>query len=158
MFHRAVDLKFGPDVTLLLAFEDGAVKEYDMSGLFGKYPQLKALKNRALFLSGKLIGGFGIIWNDELDLETETVYEEGKTVGIYPVTIQADLARTFRAARAEKGISQKELAAVTGIDQSDISKLERGLANPSVRILQRLAEGLGMQLSIQLLSKEENAL
>ena len=36
------------------------------------------------------------------------------------------------AARAKKGISQKELSEATGIDQSDLSKIERGVANPSV--------------------------
>ena len=81
MFHKAIDLKFLTGTTLEVTFQDGAVKEYDMRALFSKYPQLKALENRDLFLSGKLIGAYGIIWNDDLDLETETIYEEGKTVG-----------------------------------------------------------------------------
>ena len=52
-------------------------------------------------------------------------------------------------ARNEKGITQKELSSITGITQGDISKLENGTANPSIRTLQRIAEGLGKNLIIQ---------
>jgi len=52
-------------------------------------------------------------------------------------------------ARNEKGITQKELSSLTGITQGDISKLENGTANPSLRTLQRIAEGLGKNLVIQ---------
>ncbi len=45
-----------------------------------KYPQLRALEDRNLFLSGKLMGAYGIVWSDELDLEVETVYEDGQLV------------------------------------------------------------------------------
>ena len=37
----------------------------------------------------------------------------------------------------------------TGIAQADISKLENGNANPSLRTLQRLAAGMGMQVKIE---------
>ena len=52
-------------------------------------------------------------------------------------------------ARKESGLTQKELAARTGIAQADISKLERGNANPSLRTLQRLAAGMGRRLKIE---------
>lgn len=50
--------------------------------------------------------------------------------------------------RVLSGLTQQELSARTGITQSDISKLERGTANPSLRTLQRLARGMGMQLQL----------
>lgn len=52
-------------------------------------------------------------------------------------------------ARKAAGLTQKELAARTGIAQADISKLENGNANPSLRTLQRLAEGMGMKLKLE---------
>ena len=52
-------------------------------------------------------------------------------------------------ARQASGMTQKQLADKTGIAQSDISKLERGNANPSLRTLQRLAAGMGMQIKIE---------
>ena len=56
-------------------------------------------------------------------------------------------------ARKESKLTQKELALITGIAQSDISKLENGNANPSIRTLQRLAEGMGMKLHVEFLPK-----
>ncbi len=52
-------------------------------------------------------------------------------------------------ARKESGLTQKELSERTGIAQGDISKLERGNGNPSIRTLQRLAKGMGMTLHIE---------
>lgn len=52
-------------------------------------------------------------------------------------------------ARKATGLTQKQLAEKTGIAQSDISKLERGSANPSLRTLQRLASGMGMQIKLE---------
>ena len=52
-------------------------------------------------------------------------------------------------ARRDAGLTQKELAERTGIAQGDISKLENGNANPSIRTLQRLAAGMGMTLKLE---------
>ena len=52
-------------------------------------------------------------------------------------------------ARREKGITQKELSELTGIAQGDISKLENGSANPSIKTLKRVATALGKRLKIE---------
>ena len=52
-------------------------------------------------------------------------------------------------ARKISGMTQKELAEKTGITQGDISRLENGNANPSLRTLLRLAEGMGMKLRLE---------
>ncbi len=52
-------------------------------------------------------------------------------------------------ARKTQNITQKQLSELTGIAQGDISKLENGSANPSIKTLQRLANGLGMMLKIE---------
>ena len=150
MFHKAVSLKYLEGTVLELLFQDGQVKQYDVANLFSKYPQLEKLKDRALFISGKLMGAYGIIWNDELDLETETVYEDGITVRIETMPASNTAARAVAYARALAGISQKQLSEISGIDQSDISKLERGISNPSVATLERIANALGGELSVQI--------
>ena len=55
-------------------------------------------------------------------------------------------------ARRDSGLTQKELSKRTGIAQGDISKLEKGNANPSIRTLQRLAAGMGKFLKIEFVS------
>lgn len=52
-------------------------------------------------------------------------------------------------ARKESGLTQKELSEKTGINQADISKLERGNANPSLITLKRLAVGMGCTLKVE---------
>lgn len=56
-------------------------------------------------------------------------------------------------ARKSKKMTQKELAERTGIDQSDISKIETGSANPALSTLKRLAEGMDMILKLEFIPK-----
>jgi len=150
MFHKAVKLDFKEGTVLELTFQNGEVKSYDMAKLFPKYPQLEALRDRELFLSGKLMGSYGIIWSDDLDIEAETIYEDGLTVRTEEMPANMMVAFAVSSARAQAGMSQTELSAATGIDQSDISKIERGAANPSVSTLSRIADALGARLSVSI--------
>ena len=58
-------------------------------------------------------------------------------------------------ARKESGLTQKQLADRTGITQADISRLENGNANPSLRTLQRLAAGMGMRVKLEFVPAAE---
>jgi DNA-binding XRE family transcriptional regulator len=51
------------------------------------------------------------------------------------------------------GPTQKELAERTGIAQTEISKLENGTRNPSIKLMQRLADGMDMVLNISITPK-----
>lgn len=62
---------------------------------------------------------------------------------------EMEIIKTLVAARKEQNMTQSDLAKVTGINQADISKLENGNRNPSLNMLKKLAEGLGMQLKIE---------
>ena len=61
----------------------------------------------------------------------------------------------IRKARREKGLTQKELAELSGMAQSDISRVEGESGNPSIEILERIAQGMGMKLIIEFVSPEE---
>jgi DNA-binding XRE family transcriptional regulator len=52
-------------------------------------------------------------------------------------------------ARKASKITQKQLSEKTGIAQSDISKIENGNANPSLKTLERIASGMGMKMKIE---------
>ena len=68
---------------------------------------------------------------------------------------ELDVIRAIVDARISQNLTQKELAERTGIDQADISKLENGTRNPSVNLLRRLAEGMGMVLKIEFVPKQK---
>lgn len=150
MFHRATDLIMKDGTLIEVTFQDGKVIQYDMSVLFDKYPQLCALKNRELFLSGKMTE-YGIIWSDDLDIEMETIYEEGIVVRTEKPAACVMAGSAVAETRAKRGLSQKELSELSGIDQSDLSKIERGVANPSVATLSRIAEAMESELKVSIL-------
>ena len=67
---------------------------------------------------------------------------------------EMDVIRAIVDARTSRNMTQKELAERTGINQADVSKLEKGTRNPSIAILKRIAEGLDMELYIQFIPKK----
>ena len=68
---------------------------------------------------------------------------------------EMDVIRAIIEARTSQNMTQKELAERTGINQADISKLENGTRNPSVNLLKRLADGMGMVLKIEFVPKQK---
>ena len=61
-------------------------------------------------------------------------------------------------ARKENGMTQKQLADATGISQADISRLEHGTGNPSVKTLQRIAQALHMTLKIEFVPQKDTGI
>ena len=66
---------------------------------------------------------------------------------------EMDVIRAIVDARISQNLTQKELAERTGINQADISKLENGTRNPSLKLLKRLADGMGMTLKLEFVPK-----
>lgn len=66
---------------------------------------------------------------------------------------EMDVIRAMVDARISQNLTQKQLAERTGINQADISKLENGTRNPSLKLLKRLADGMGMTLKLEFVPK-----
>lgn len=79
--------------------------------------------------------------NDEFRKEYEAIQPE------------LDVIRAMVDARNSVNMTQKELSERTGISQADISKIENGTRKPSLNLLKRLAEGMGMTLKIEFVPK-----
>jgi transcriptional regulator with XRE-family HTH domain len=60
--------------------------------------------------------------------------------------VQALVARNLRRLRVRQNLSQENLAVDAGVDLSYVSRLERGLENPTVGILERLGRALDAEL------------
>jgi len=60
-----------------------------------------------------------------------------------------DIVRQIIRARIAAGLTQKDLAEKIGTRQSNVSRLESGNANPSIAILQRIAEATGTRLQVR---------
>ena len=65
-----------------------------------------------------------------------------------------DIIKAIVDARSSQNMTQKELSEKTGIPQADISRLENGTRNPTLKLLKRLADGLNMELGIVFVPKK----
>lgn len=149
--HKIKSIHALKDSLLSAVFFDGTIKQYDVKTLYMDYPQFKILESDTrLFKQVHVdVGGYGVSWDDELDLSAEIIWNNGQTTDVTHVDISLQLADCLVNARETCGLTQKQLAEKTGIYQADISKIERGLANPSLSTLKKLADGLGMALDIR---------
>ena len=150
MDYIATSVRFLEDVTVECTFIDGKVCQFDMSKMFEKYPKFKELRtNRSLFENGKLdSGGYGIVWNDELDFYAPDIHDLGVEVGKIDTSINQKIGVLLEQTREEKRISQTQLAKMSNIDQSDISRIELGKGNPTLKKIEKLFNALGKQLEI----------
>ena len=60
-----------------------------------------------------------------------------------------DIIQAMIDARVQQNMTQKDLSAKTGITQADISRIENGTRNPSLSMVKKFAQGLGMQLKLE---------
>ena len=61
------------------------------------------------------------------------------------VGLSSGVSGSFASAQ----IAQKQLSEATGIAQGDISKIENGCANPSLKTIERIAQGMGKKLKLE---------
>ena len=82
MFHKIKNVSPLPDYRLSVQFSEGVTKLYDLKPLFDKLPVFQELQNNPeLFSSVSVdVGGYGIIWGDELDLSCDELWEHGEQV------------------------------------------------------------------------------
>lgn len=81
MFHKIKNISPLPEYKLSVQFAEGVTKIYDVKPLFQKIPAFKSLESNNDFSGVYVdIGGYGIIWNDELDLSCDELWANGVEV------------------------------------------------------------------------------
>ncbi len=82
MFHKIKNVSALPDFRLSVQFAEGVTKLYDLKPLFDKIPSFAALRqNLDLFYAVATdVGGHGIVWDDDLDLSCDELWQNGVTV------------------------------------------------------------------------------
>lgn len=157
MAYKIREIKILENFVFIATFNNGIKKKYDVKQLFEIFPQFTDFeKITGLFQRVQIdTGGYGISWNDYLDLEADEIWDNGIEVGKNPdIDILSLLASKLSETREVIGMTQKQLSDTTGIHQADISKIERGIGNPSLSTLKRLADGMGMNLKIDFIPKK----
>lgn len=81
MFYKIKSATPLPDYKLSVQFSDGTIKIYDITKLF-KYPLFKPLKASQDLFNSVVVDkdGYGVIWNDDIDISCDELWENGVTV------------------------------------------------------------------------------
>ena len=82
MFHKVKAVSALPDFRLSVQFAEGVTKIYNVEPLFSKWRLFKELEESPELFSNVEVdmGGYGIIWNDELDLSCDELFANGETI------------------------------------------------------------------------------
>lgn len=152
MYNRIELVSFNNNI-ISVKFNDGKVVSYDIRDFTKELPLLKKLEEKpSLFENGrKAPDGSRVIFNDEIDITCEELYENGRCWFWLPVRdIKMRVGNMLSYKRDEVGMTQEQLAKKAGISQTLINKIEEGMANPSIKTLEKLANGLGLRVEILL--------
>ena len=130
-------------------FEDGVFKKYDLEPRAAKWLVFNALRYRKFFESARVdAGGYGIVWNEDIDIAAEEVYFNGQDWPDAPredVAVAALVAR-FAELRKKAKMTQQQIAEKTGINQPAIARMENGGREPQLSTMLRLFDALGYDL------------
>ncbi|MBQ8292174.1 MAG: DUF2442 domain-containing protein [Bacilli bacterium] len=82
MFHKVKFVAYNPDYKLTVQFSEGVTKIYDLKQVINKIEAFKIFEERPYLMEDVKVdtGGYGIIWNDELDLSCDELWKNGKIV------------------------------------------------------------------------------
>jgi len=82
LHHQIISAKPLPDFMLYIGFENGIYKRYDVRPLLEKWEPFRAFINTPKLFEQVRVdaGGYGISWNDDLDLSSEELWENGEEV------------------------------------------------------------------------------
>ena len=149
--QKAIKVTAQDNFYIKVFFVDGKIVLYDMKPLFSISPTFRKLQSDFQRFDSVKVSAAGdmIVWDELLCIDAQEVWEKGILVeSPKKPSVNYLLAYYLQLARKNAKMTQKELSQKTGVSQADISKIERGLGNPSIAILNRLAEGLGEELVV----------
>lgn len=79
MFHKIKEVLPKENLIIEVEFENKIKKEYDIKRILNKWSVFEELKDNKLFKNVKVdMGGYGVIWNENIDLSCEEIWENGK--------------------------------------------------------------------------------
>ncbi len=126
MFHKIKTVTPLQNYQLSVQFSEGVTKIYDVKPLISKWPQFKTLEETPeIFYVVKVdTGGYGIVWNDDLDLSCDELYAHGEQVrtpfdGLIAFTEATDLWK-LNESTLRKAIAYGKL--ISGIDACKFGK------------------------------------
>lgn len=148
MFRKVAAVYPLDDLKLLVWFEGGEVKTYSMAALVHSHESFAPLADRTLFASVRVdAGGYGISWNDDIDLAGNELYDNG-----VPFDLQSREHRRvvseLVSARQQSGLSQGRLEEASGVRQPVIARMESGSTSPQLDTMLKVLAPMGKTLRV----------
>lgn len=148
MFRKvatAIPLK---DMELLVWFAGGETKRYAVAPLLERWPAFEALADERTFAGVRVDpGGYGVSWNDEVDLSADELYANGVAVEVSGEALDHLICEILRS-RREKGFTQASLEEASGVRQPVIARMEGGDTSPRIDTVLRVLAPLGKTLAV----------
>lgn len=125
MFHKIKNVFALPEYRLCVQFTEGVTKIYDVKPLFKKIPVFSSLYNNSDFNNVYVdVGGYGIVWNENLDLSCDELWENGTQIstvfdGLIALS-EATVLWNLSESTLRKAISYGKL--VSGVDACKFGK------------------------------------
>lgn len=81
MFHKIKNVTPLQNYKLSIQFAEGVTKIYNMINLIENNKMFFKLKDKDLFYSVEVdVGGYGIVWNDDIDISCDELFNNGETI------------------------------------------------------------------------------
>ena len=93
---KIVDVEIKENFILYCKFNNGKNKIYDVKPIIKDYKNFNELEDEKLFNKVKIdSGGYGISWNENIDLAVEELWENGKEVYVTPDILQVEVLEDY---------------------------------------------------------------
>lgn len=104
MFHKIKNVMAACNYSLIVEFDDGTIKVYDLNPLIEQNEPFKKLKGNKLFYNVHIdVDRCGVIWDDTLDISSEEIWDNGELLDSQ--TIEVPNKKTLKAFKELEEIS-----------------------------------------------------
>lgn len=161
MIPRVKEIAPIADFKLHIVFDDGKTVIYDVKEDIKTIPSYALLESEdGLFEQVRLDSSRSrVYWNDKIDLPSDILYEYGEQANELIVEHQSDfteknnlqalydeLIKNLVKLRKEKGLTQHQLALMSGVKQPAIARLEKGDCIPKADTIMKLLFAMGKRM------------
>ena len=88
MFHKIKNVMAASNNSLIVEFDDGTIKDYDLNPLIEQNEKFKKLKENELFYNAHIdVDRCGVIWDDTLDISSEEIWDNGELLDSQDIEI-----------------------------------------------------------------------
>lgn len=165
MFNKIRHIEIRADYIIEATFVSDVVKQYDFKKLIQTHNAFMPLRSEGLFKTAKIdCGGYGICWNDEIDIDAAEIWYNGKIllnsdddIFNYLKVVAEETNPEYIIKALDEIAKIKGMANVAkqmGIGRESLYKSLGGKSKPLFETIYKTLQALGYQLTIKPIQDE----